>query len=211
MQRKFYKRLAKWQNFTKHFLVSYRKITFCSKCRPCKMCWQIFLLVSKEALVKCKIWERIDIYFWLVIVSQKLQIGWTISWRLKVSRNCPKAWPPQKVVTDSQTTKNANSRCFIPSPTHELINYIDTMAKCRHLKNWLAKVLCVSCLSQSCWYFRPSFVNYCPSNLLYGSTPPPLPCVNKCAVYTYTVCNGGEYGVLGLYNTFGKVPLQVKF
>ncbi len=27
---------------------------------------------------------------------------------------------------------------------------------------------------QSCWYFRPSFVNYCPSNLLYGSpTPPP--------------------------------------
>ncbi len=22
--------------------------------------------------------------------------------------------------------------------------------------------------SQSCWYFRPSFVNYCPSNLLSG-------------------------------------------
>jgi hypothetical protein len=27
--------------------------------------------------------------------------------------------------------------------------------------------------SQSCWYFRRSFVNYCPSNLLAGSPPPP--------------------------------------
>jgi hypothetical protein len=25
------------------------------------------------------------------------------------------------------------------------------------------------------WYFRPSFVNCCPSNLLSGSPPPPLP------------------------------------
>ncbi len=30
--------------------------------------------------------------------------------------------------------EKANSRCFIPSPTHELINYIDTKAKCRYLK-----------------------------------------------------------------------------
>ncbi len=29
--------------------------------------------------------------------------------------------------------------------------------------------------SQSCWYFRPSFVNYCPSNLLSGSPPHPSP------------------------------------
>jgi hypothetical protein len=27
--------------------------------------------------------------------------------------------------------------------------------------------------SQSCWYFRPSFVNYRPSNLLSGSPPHP--------------------------------------
>ncbi len=35
--------------------------------------------------------------------------------------------------------------------------------------------------SQLCWYFRPSFVNCRPSNLLYGSTlppPPPLHCVS---------------------------------
>ncbi len=45
---------------------------------------------------------------------------------------------------------------------------------------------CVNCLiefidctySQSCWYFWLSFVNYCPSNLLSGSPPPPLPKVN---------------------------------
>jgi hypothetical protein len=43
--------------------------------------------------------------------------------------------------------------------------------------------------SQSCWYFRPSLVNYCPSNLLSGSPPPPLPpfpkskyCVNRQCV-----------------------------
>jgi hypothetical protein len=48
-----------------------------------------------------------------------------------------------------------------------------------------------------CWFFRPSCVNCCPSNLLSGSTLPhlPLPCVKKYPVYTYTVCKGG--GVLG--------------
>ncbi len=39
-----------------------------------------------------------------------------------------------------------------------------------------------------------------PSPFLSGSTlpPPPLPCVNKYTVYTYTVCVGGGegYGVL---------------
>ncbi len=43
--------------------------------------------------------------------------------------------------------------------------------------------------SQSCWYLQPNFVSCCPSNLLFGWTPPPLPCVNT--VYTCTVCNGG--------------------
>jgi hypothetical protein len=64
--------------------------------------------------------------------------------------------------------------------------------------------------SQSCWYFRPSFVNWCPSPLLFGLTlPPPLPCVNKYTVYTYTVCTG--YGVLNLrqINACRRVPLQV--
>ncbi len=52
--------------------------------------------------------------------------------------------------------------------------------------------------SQSCWFFCPSFVTCCPSNLLSGSTlpPPSLPCVNKYTVYTYTIVKGG-YGVIG--------------
>ncbi len=41
--------------------------------------------------------------------------------------------------------------------------------------------LCSSCFKtvdcQSCCYFRPSFVNCCPYNLLSGSTPPPLSCL----------------------------------
>jgi hypothetical protein len=43
---------------------------------------------------------------------------------------------------------------------------------------------------QSCWYFRPSFLNYYLSNLLSDSSPPPpalLPCVNKYAVYMYCI------------------------
>jgi hypothetical protein len=46
--------------------------------------------------------------------------------------------------------------------------------------------------SQTCWYFRPSFLNCCPSNLPPGSTlqpPPRPPCVNNYSVYTYKVCN----------------------
>ncbi len=104
---------------------------------------------------------------------------------------------------------------------HELINYIDTKAKCRHLNSWL----CGRCLaefiewrySQSCWYFRPSFVNCCPSNLLSGWTlPPSPPCVNNYSIlYTTIQCVRGVdgYGVLCLrqINTCRKVPLQVNF
>jgi hypothetical protein len=66
-----------------------------------------------------------------------------------------------------------------------LINYIDTKAKFRHLKKmtckgplrqWLSEFINWR-YSQSCWYFRPGFVNCCPSNLRSGSTLPPLPCV----------------------------------
>ncbi len=105
-------------------------------------------------------------------------------------------------------------------------NNIDTKAKCRHLKNLPVKRLCGRCLSefvvwrysQSYWYFRPSFVNCCPSNILSVSTLPPypLPCVNKYTVYTYTMCVGGGvwgYGVLGLsqVNTSRNSPFTSQF
>ncbi len=107
--------------------------------------------------------------------------------------------------------------------TRGLINYIDSKAKCRHLKNWPVKGLCGRCWSEfidwryspSCWYFRPSFLNFCPSNLRSGSTLPPSPpslCEVYCIVYTRTQCvRGWEYGVLGLrqLNTCRKVPLQI--
>jgi hypothetical protein len=41
--------------------------------------------------------------------------------------------------------------------------------------------------------FRPSFVNYCPSNLLSGSPPPPLPpSKSQSTVYTDSVWLGGD-------------------
>jgi|LakMenEpi03Aug12_release.lakeMendotaPanAssembly.Ray.scaffolds.fasta_scaffold708868_1 hypothetical protein len=46
--------------------------------------------------------------------------------------------------------------------------------------------------SLSCWYFRPSFANYCPSVLLSGSTSP-LPKVK--VQYIKTVCGWEGWGV----------------
>ncbi len=80
--------------------------------------------------------------------------------------------------------------------------------------------LCSRCLSefidlrysQSCWYFWPSFVNCCPSNLLSVQFSPPS-CVNNYTLYTYTVYKGGGHWVLGLrqINNWRQVPLQVNF
>jgi hypothetical protein len=49
---------------------------------------------------------------------------------------------------------------------------------------------------QSCWYFRPSYVNYCPSNLLSCSPPPPLP-TSKYRICTKSVwLEGGGGGAM---------------
>jgi hypothetical protein len=83
---------------------------------------------------------------------------------------------------------------------HGLINYIDTKAKCSLLKNLPVKGLCGRCLSefidwrysQSCWYniYDPALWTIAPLTLSLVQSPP-LPCVNKCTEYTYTVCWGG--------------------
>ncbi len=54
-----------------------------------------------------------------------------------------------------------------------LINYKDIKTKCRLY--WCLIEFIDWRYSQSCWYFRPSFVNYLPANLLSGSPPPPPP------------------------------------
>ncbi len=76
-----------------------------------------------------------------------------------------------------------------------LINYKDTKAKYRY-KKLPVEGFCGRCLlefidwrySQSCWYFRPSFVNYCPSNL--SSSPSP----SLCQSTLYTCVAGREWG-----------------
>jgi hypothetical protein len=55
--------------------------------------------------------------------------------------------------------------------------------------------------SRSCWYFRPSFVKCCPSNLLSGSTPlPPPPASRPCVKVQYSLyrkCVAGRgWGIL---------------
>ncbi len=111
-------------------------------------------------------------------------------------------------------------KCGSDEAGHGLVNYIDSKAKFRHLKNWpvkgLRQVLIDWRYSQSYWYFRPSFVNCCPFNILSGSTLPPIPFLEKvyCTVNTYTICKGGGvYRVLGIsqVNTCRKAPLHVNF
>ncbi len=69
-------------------------------------------------------------------------------------------------------------------------------------------------VSQSRWYFRPSFVNCCPSNLLSVSPLPPFP-VLISILYTRIWCvrggGIGGYRVLGLrkINTCRKIPSHV--
>ncbi len=70
---------------------------------------------------------------------------------------------------------------------YELINYKDTKTKCRlywcliEFMDWR-----YSQSSQACWYFQPSFMNYCTSNLLSGSSPsfPPFPKTIFCRSLT---------------------------
>jgi hypothetical protein len=85
-------------------------------------------------------------------------------------------------------------------------------------KNWPEKGFCGRCLSrfidwsysQSCWYFRPRFVNCCPSNLLSSSTLPPPSCV-KSIPHTRIQCvRGGGLGLRQI-KTCRKVPFQAIF
>ncbi len=58
--------------------------------------------------------------------------------------------------------------------------------------------------SHSCWYFRLSFVNCCPSKLFSRSTlPPPVP---KYNIYTDSVWGGG--GAMGVLSPVGDPILQ---
>ncbi len=76
-----------------------------------------------------------------------------------------------------------------------LINYKDTKTKCR-LYWYLIEFLDWR-YSQSYWYFRPSFVNYWPSNLLSGSPPLPPPSPkSKYSLYTQCLAGRGGGGVL---------------
>jgi hypothetical protein len=91
----------------------------------------------------------------------------------------------------------------------------------------LKKGLCGRCFSefidwrysQSCWYVRPSFVNCCgvAPLILYLVISPPLPCVNKNTVHTYTECTVWGERDMGIWAstakqyTCSKVPSQVDF
>jgi hypothetical protein len=96
------------------------------------------------------------------------------------------------------------------SKAHGLINYKDTKTKCCLYRcsiefiDWR-----YSKSSQSCWYFLHSFVNYCPSHLLSGSTPPPLPpSQSQSTVYTDSVRLGGGGGVELCWRPYSAKPFQ---
>jgi hypothetical protein len=74
-----------------------------------------------------------------------------------------------------------------------LIYYNDTKTKCRLY--WCLIEFIDWRYSQSCRYFRPSFANCWPSNILSGSPPTPLPpSQSQNKVYRDGVCLGGGGG-----------------
>ncbi len=87
----------------------------------------------------------------------------------------------------------------VEAADHGLINYKDTKTECRLY--WCLREF--KRYSQSCWYFRPSFVNCCPSssNLLSGSTLPP-PSLCQSTVYTDSVWLGGGGGVESCWRSY---------
>ncbi len=101
--------------------------------------------------------------------------------------------------------KAENAFDMFESTERRKIRLKEDNGKLRHLK----KLTCKETLrqmfvrvidwsySQSCWIFRPSFVNCCPSNLFSGSTSPLPPFLCQSTVYTDSVwLGGGAWGVL---------------
>ncbi len=80
----------------------------------------------------------------------------------------------------------------IKGTIHGLINYKETKSKCNLY--WCLLEFIDWRYSQSSCYFRPSFVIYCPSNLLSRSPPlyPPFPVFKYRYSYIHTVCGWGE-------------------
>ncbi len=107
---------------------------------------------------------------------------------------------------------------------HGLINNMETKAKCPHLKNVPVNGLRGRRLSELIdWRYHQSsvmvvFSTHCQLCELFPLSLSlwlisPLPVWISILVYTYTLCKGGGYGVLGLrqMNTWRKVPLHVNF
>ncbi len=103
---------------------------------------------------------------------------------------------------------------------HGLTHYIDTKAKCRHLKNWPVKGHCGRCLSEfrdgryshSCWHFDPALWTFAPLTFsLVQLSPAPLPFVNKYTAYTYTVQCVRGVGVWGSWPQTDKHLAQSPF
>ncbi len=109
-------------------------------------------------------------------------------------------YTPLPLPADKRENKHLGS--FVGN-NHGPINYTDTKAKCRHLKKFTCKGtarqllfmrvfrLEIQSVMLVFYYFRPSFVDCCPSYLT-GSTPPPFP-VWISILYARIQCvRGGE-------------------
>ncbi len=99
---------------------------------------------------------------------------------------CPATPPYSQNHSRARSSPSWSAAAKLGEEWTNTCNYKDTKTKCRLY--WFLIEFVDLRHSQSCWYFRPSFLNYFPSNLLTGSpspSPPPFP------KSIQTVCLGG--------------------
>jgi hypothetical protein len=125
-------------------------------------------------------------------------------------------WAPHQSLIYTPHFIHALTICYFTP--HGLINYIDTKAKCRHLKHWPVKGLGGRCLSEFIdWryivshvgIFDPALWTVAPLtfSLVHSPPPSPLPCVK--VQYIQTVCGWeGVGGVESCWRPYSAGVLQ---
>jgi hypothetical protein len=138
---------------------------------------------SSKDIVKC-FFQNFLFFYWLNLLLQRGFAAVTSTWT---------HWRRKATPAAGHQIETAVPDGRVP----ELINKIDTKAKCRHLKNWHVKGLCGISLSE--WRLEIQLWTL-PFSLVQVSPYPPSLC--QSTVYTDSVWLGGGGGVESYWRSY---------